>query len=308
MGVEGVEFRQHPAGEARQVTVDTAIGGVCVLDYGGSGVDALMFHSPGFCADSLSLVAAAAADRYRCYSVELPGHGHAPTGGLRTTDFWPVIPDIVAGLGLVRPMLVGFDLSGFMVVAAAVKHPDLAAAVVSVGGWCLRTREETAEFLAFVTADDVMAGIAERMLLGARASDEEGMRAIMRTLARNSITDFLIDDEESRFAEKIESTVRVLDDGTFLRRPTVATMLSMYDLSIDDAVYPERGLLEAVSIPCTLVLSANGLDQEFICRANELADQRADIEVVVLRSGNNPQMSHPGAVADALAKAAARIR
>lgn len=298
---------EHPGSETRHLVVETSVGGVAVIDYGGFGVDTLMFHTPGFCADSLSLAAVDMTSRCRVYSVELPGHGHSPTDGMRAADFWPVIPEIVAGLGLTRPLLVGFELSGFMTVAAVVRQPELAGGVVALGAWCLRTREETAEFLDFVTADDVMTGVAERMLLGARASDEEGMRAIMRTLARNSIHDFLIEDEEARFAEKIACTVRRLDDGTFVRLPTVETMLRMYDLSVEDAAYPEPDLLEALTIPCTLVLTSDGLDQEFIARADELAAHRRNVEVMVLQAGNNPQMSHPRAVGAALAQAATRV-
>ncbi len=178
---------------------------------------------------------------------------------------------------------------------------------MSVGGWCLRTRQETAEFLEFVTADDVMAGLADRMLLGARAPDEDTMKSIMRTLARNAIHDFLIEDEESRFADKISCTVRVMDDGTRVRLPTVDTILLMYDMSIDDEVYPERGLLDALTTPCTFVLTSQGLDQDLIDRARELAAERADIDVSVVRAGNNPQMSQPGGVAKALAQVAGRV-
>ncbi len=44
---------------------------------------------------------------------------------MRAAEFWPAIPEIVSGLGLTRPMIVGFDLAGFMAIAAAVQQPDL---------------------------------------------------------------------------------------------------------------------------------------------------------------------------------------
>lgn len=307
MAGEGVEGMESASSRTRHLRVETSVGGVAVLDYGGSGVDTLMFHTPGFCADSLSLAAVEMTSRCRVYSVELPGHGHSPTDGMRAADFWPAIPQIVEGLGLTRPLLVGFELSGFMTVAAVVNQPELAAGVVAVGAWCLRTPAENAEFLELITAEDVMANVADRMLLGARASDEEGMRAIMLTLARNSIHDFLIEDEEARFADKIACTVRRLDDGTFVRLPTVETMRRMYDLSAEDAAYPGPALLEAVTIPCTLMLTADGVDGEFIARADELAARRGNVDVVVLQAGNNPQMSHPREVGAALVKAATRI-
>lgn len=300
MTAEGVEVMDNSQRTTKRTTLETTIGGLSILDYGGSGVDALMFHAPGFCADSLALVAATLMGTCRTYSVELPGHGQSPADGMRTEDFWPVIPEIAAGLGLTRPILVGFDLAGFMVIAAAAANPDMAAEVVSVGGWCLRTRQETAEFLEFITADDVMAGLAERMQLGATAPDDEGMKRIMLLLARNAIHDFLIADEESRFAEKISCTVRIMDDGTRVRLPTVATMLMMYDLSVDDEVYPESGLLDRLTTPCTFVLTSEGLDQELIDRGHVLAAERDGLDTIVIRSGNNPQMSNPVAVGRAL--------
>lgn len=291
----------------RRVSVDTSLGEMSILDYGGHGADTVMFHAAGFCADSLSLVAAAMGGACRVFSVELPGHGQSPTGGVSPQAFWRVIPEIVAGLGTTRPVLVGFDLSGFFVTAAAAMNPELASAVVSVGGWCLRTREETAEFLEFLTGDDVLAGLADRMQLGASASDADGMQVILRTLARNSIHDFLIADEESRFADKIACTVQVMNDGTHVRLPTLDTMRMLHDLSTDDRVYPENALLERIAVPYKFVLTTDGIDQDLIERGHEISERLKNVHVSLVQAGNNPQMSHPEPIGKAIARVVTRL-
>ena len=285
------------------VSVSTAIGEMSVVDFGGSGIDTLMFHSPGFCAESLSLVAAATSSTCRSYSVELPGHGQSPTDTADAARIWPVIPEIVEGLQLRRPLLVGFDLSGFLVTAAAVQRPDLASAVVSIGGWCLRTRQETQDFLEFLTGDDVMQNLESRMLLGATSVDQGGMKPILAALARNAIKDFLIADEESRFADRIACTVRRTENG-YVRLPTVDTVRRIYGLDPHDDVFPENGLLERVSVPYVNVLTSEGVDSDLIDRGAELADRKSEMGLIVIEAGNNPQMSHPAAVGEAIAAAA----
>lgn len=289
------------------VIVPTEVGDMSVVDFGGTGVDALMFHSPGFCAESLSLVAAALAETCHTYSVELPGHGRSPTGALSAAEFWAVIPEIVAGLGLERPVLVGFDLSGFLVTAAALQQPDLASGVVNVCGWCLRTREETAEFLAFLSSDEVLEGLAERMKLGATSADEAGMRTIMLELARNSIHDFLIEDEEARFADRITCTIGRTADGGFVRLPTLDTLRRLYAIDPDAEVYPHAGLLEQVDLPYLLVLPSEGVDSALLERAKEVEARRPNVSTTVIDTGPNPQMSDPSAVAGALAPFLTRL-
>ncbi len=298
---------EQPVGESRRFNVSTSAGEISVLDYGGHGVDTVMFHSPGFCADSLALVAASMLEHCRVFSIELPGHGQAPTGGVSSREFWPVIPQIVQGLGAARPVLVGFALSGFYVAAAAAENPGLASPVVDVGGWCLRTRAETAEFIEFLTADDVMNGLAERMLLGACANDDEGMKTILRTLARNAIHDFLIADEESRFASRIACTVQAMDDGTLVRLPTLDTMRLIYDLRPDDDVYPETALVERIDETYKFVLTTEGMDQGLLERAHELAERKPNVHVTVVQAGNNPQMSHPEPIGKAISRVTARL-
>lgn len=294
--------------EPQRISVDTSAGEMSVLCYGGTGADTVMFHSPGFCADSLSLVAAAMTDTCNVFSVELPGHGQSLTGGLRAREFWPVIPEIVAGLGVERPVLVGFDLSGFFVTAAVAENPGLASAVVSVGGWCLRTREEAAEFLDFLTAEDVMEGLADRMQLGASAPDEAGMEAILLRLAHNAIHDFLIADEASRFADKIACTVQVGPDGMRTRLPTVETMRQVHDLSIDDEVYPDSALLDRIDVPYKFVLTSDGIDHELIGRAMEFAEHLPNLFVTLVEAGNNPQMSHPEPIGNAIKRVVTRLK
>lgn len=290
----------------RRIDVQTTMGRMSVLDYGGAGVDSVMFHSPGFCADSLALVAESVRGTCRVYSVELPGHGQSPVGGMSGAEFWPAIPEIVTGLGLDRPVLVGFDLAGFFVTAAAATNPGTVSSVIDVGGWCLRTREESAEFLEMVTDEGVLAGLAERMQLGASAPDPEGVQAILRVLARNAIHDFLIADEESRFVHKIACTVQVMDDGTHVRLPTVDTMRLLHEVPVDDPVYPESGLVEHIDVPHTFVLTTEGVDPVLIDRARALARRRTNVHTALVPAGNNPQMSEPEAVGRAIARAVLR--
>ncbi len=132
------------------------------------------------------------------------------------------------------------------------------------------------------------------------------MKPILATLARNAIRDFLIDDEESRFADRLACTVQRTEEG-YVRLPTVDTLRGLYQMDPEAAVYPESGLLHRISAPYVNVLTSEGFDSDLIERGEQLAARDAHMRLIVIEAGNNPQMSQPAAVAQAIVEAVRQV-
>jgi pimeloyl-ACP methyl ester carboxylesterase len=89
----------------------------------------------------------ALADRFRCISVDLPGHG---TQAERAFELDDAVSDVVAAIDEAaegRAVLVGLSLGGYVAMAVAGRHPERVRGLVIAGS----TREPTGvSRLAFV--------------------------------------------------------------------------------------------------------------------------------------------------------------
>jgi len=87
------------------------------------------------------------APRHRAVTLDLRGHGESdkPTTPYATDVFVEDIRQVIDGLGLDRPILIGHSRGGNLALATAVAHPDLTRAVVLLdsGILSLRTRRES---------------------------------------------------------------------------------------------------------------------------------------------------------------------
>lgn len=76
------------------------------------------------------------AERGRVLALDLPGFGRSqpPEGRVTLEGFADVAAELVRSLGIGRAVFVGHSLGGQVALRIGSRHPDLAEAVVSVGG------------------------------------------------------------------------------------------------------------------------------------------------------------------------------
>jgi pimeloyl-ACP methyl ester carboxylesterase len=107
-------------------------GGVSVLAYEdrGQGRPLVLVHGLGTDHTRWRPVADRLVDDFRCVSVDLPGHGRSPDTGCDVLSAAAGIHELVTGLGLAAPVVVGHSLGASVaLIYGAVYSP---AAVVAV--------------------------------------------------------------------------------------------------------------------------------------------------------------------------------
>ncbi len=72
---------------------------------------------------------------YNVVALDLPGHGQSEGPGERTVSAYAAwTKQILDGLGIVKPVLIGHSLGAAICLTFAIRYGDSAAAVVPVGG------------------------------------------------------------------------------------------------------------------------------------------------------------------------------
>src|ERR1700722_5699188 len=80
--------------------------GIAVYDFGGHGPDLLLVHATGFCAPPFWPLARPLARRFRCWGLDLRGHGRSDRpsdGDFAWSGFATDVLTVVDQLGLDRP-------------------------------------------------------------------------------------------------------------------------------------------------------------------------------------------------------------
>jgi pimeloyl-ACP methyl ester carboxylesterase len=107
---------------------------IAVHDLGGRGKDLLFFHATGFCARVFSPLASSLGAAYRCWGVDLRGHGLTrtpPSVGYAWSGFADDVLAAVDGLSLDHPTAIGHSSGGAAVLLAEAERPGTFASL-----WC----------------------------------------------------------------------------------------------------------------------------------------------------------------------------
>jgi pimeloyl-ACP methyl ester carboxylesterase len=102
--------------------------GVAVYDFGGHGPDLLLVHATGMCAEPFGPLARALGRRFRCWGLDLRGHGRSdrPTDGdFAWSGFTTDVLTVVDHLGLREPYGFGHSCGGATVLLAEQARPGL---------------------------------------------------------------------------------------------------------------------------------------------------------------------------------------
>jgi pimeloyl-ACP methyl ester carboxylesterase len=102
--------------------------GIAVYDFGGQGPDLLLVHATGFCAEPFGPLARALGRRYRCWGLDLRGHGRSDRpvdGDFAWSGFASDVLAVVDHLGLRDPFGFGHSCGGATVLLAEQARPGL---------------------------------------------------------------------------------------------------------------------------------------------------------------------------------------
>ncbi|HEY5096854.1 MAG TPA: alpha/beta hydrolase [Acidimicrobiales bacterium] len=100
--------------------------GIAVYDFGGQGPDLVLVHATGFCAAPFWPLARRLGRRFRCWSLDLRGHGRSDRpsdGDFAWSGFATDVLAVVDQLGLDRPFGFGHSCGGAAVLLAEERRP-----------------------------------------------------------------------------------------------------------------------------------------------------------------------------------------
>ncbi len=102
--------------------------GLAVYDFGGQGPDLLLVHATGFCAEPFGPLARWLSPRFRCWGLDLRGHGRSDRpadGDFAWAGFATDVLTVVDHLGLDLPFGFGHSCGGAAVLLAEQARPGL---------------------------------------------------------------------------------------------------------------------------------------------------------------------------------------
>ena len=99
---------------------------IALTDFGGAGPDLLLVHATGFCAAVLEPLAQGLTGAFRCWGLDLRGHGHSDRpadGNFAWSGFALDVLAAIDHLGLRQPFAVGHSCGGASVLLAEEARP-----------------------------------------------------------------------------------------------------------------------------------------------------------------------------------------
>lgn len=117
---------------------DVLISGrrVHFLDAGADEHTFVLVHGMGGHSQHWYEVIPALAARGRVLAIDLPGFGDSelPAGGISLDGFADIAAELIRSLEIDRAVLVGHSMGGPIAIRFAARHPELAEAIVMIGG------------------------------------------------------------------------------------------------------------------------------------------------------------------------------
>lgn len=120
----------------------------------GGGNPAILLHAVGSSGETWSPVLNKLAQHITCYNVDLPGHDHSdmPLRQYSVEDYAAALIDVMDGLGLEKPDLIGDHTGALLSVVLAGKYPDRVNRVVLDGLPCWDPKKGKAIWEKFFVA------------------------------------------------------------------------------------------------------------------------------------------------------------
>ena len=243
---------------------------VAVHDLGGEGPPLLLVHPTSFSAQVLAPLARLLGTRFRCWGVDLRGHGHTSSLEHLTYAWSGFAEDVLAGvdgLGLDRPRAFGHSSGGAAVLLAEAERQGTFRSL-----WCY-------EPIVWPEPDRARAR-AERLAEGARRrrdrfpDREEAYRNFaakppFSTLAEEALRAYVehgFSDEEDgtvtlRCRREVEAEIylRAVEGDRFARLTEVACPVAVGCGELTDAIRPQLGEQLVGALPDARLTVFDGL-------------------------------------------------
>lgn len=122
---------------ARETMVTTRHGWIAVSDTGGTGPAILCLHGNSACKEAFARQFAAFQGSHRLIALDLPGHGVSdnadPEAAYNIPAYADVAGDVLAALGVERPIVLGWSLGGYVGLELTARDPARFAGLCITG-------------------------------------------------------------------------------------------------------------------------------------------------------------------------------
>jgi len=271
-------------------------GSLAVRDYGGQGPAVVLVHAPGFCAVAWDRVAEALGGQVRAVSLDLPGHGASTAPMRQAADAWESILTVTEALALTRPLLVSLGQGSHAALVATMVRPDGFAGVVTLGGACVRTEENTEDEISFYTSPEFAELLEQRFFFGVRGQTRREACQLIDHIVVRLAKDWRVIGFRG-LRDELMYSIRPHPEGGWVNLPLPETILTMISFDPGDRFYPAENLYRRVSVPVLIVQLADGLDREHARRERDLAIENDLVTVRSLDAGEYPHYTRHHEVA-----------
>lgn len=287
--------------EHQERRISTSIGNVAVVDFGGSGPDVLLIHSIGQSAVLWNEFAATLTDAAHVVALDLPGHGRSDAELTEVADTTGLLIEVIENLGLVSPVLVGYDVGACFAAGVAAVRRDLAGAVVGIDSPLVVDQQTVTEIVDAVGSPEILNDLVRRFDLGRTGPDEASRRAFIDEITARMMRDWLNsapDAERSRrFVER--GTVSAAD-GSWISRPTLETLQTYTHDPFGSEFRPGREMLAEFDAPVLLVTLTEGHNGDGGAAMAALAEARPNLRLVTVEGDFRVVQRRPDGLRKAL--------
>jgi pimeloyl-ACP methyl ester carboxylesterase len=159
------------------------------LDWGTEGRTPVLFlHGGGLTARTYDLLCLVMRAEFHCYALDQRGHGDsswAPDSDYSIDAHVSDVADVIAELGLLRPVLVGMSMGGSNAIAFAQQYPDTLSALVVIDTGPDIHRQGADAIVAFMKGPSTMDSLDDFIERAKAFNPRRDKRLLRRSLRHN---------------------------------------------------------------------------------------------------------------------------
>lgn len=289
--------------EPRTDVVETSLGEVPVLDFGGAGTPILLVHDVLDNAAVWSRAARFMADHAHPVAIDIPGHGQNRIPDVNQPEMDRLLGEIVTALGMDRPLLAGEGVAAWSVTSALVNKTVAARALLLLETPVIGDRESTHHYVDQYADEAFIEAMSERFALGWTGPVE----------GRDALIDQFMDEARGIWglSQQVTDVRRLVmlrsfisrPGGLFARQPTPDALMRAITLDgVDRDPFPSNEAYADIDVPITFLMASMGAYDDNPVSLDAIVEKDLRRKIRVLPSYYNVSATHPEAVAAAAAE------